>query len=715
MLSPRSPASLDECDPQHPDRGAAVGGGGARDDRTRRPRRRRRLRRPRRDRWCARAPAPEPDHERGDGDTAGPHGGGDQEGAAEARQLDQRAVRLAQEHAPEREPAEGPGHAHGLGQRARPHERKGSTASGRGGGRRRGEEERLDEHEHDGAVPVEGAGPRQPDGIAAEPGEPAGPDARPQRQPAEAPVEQRGTQGTERPPPPGWQREREHHAGQDGGRGDAAPARQLGHKSACPWPGRSAIQAGMPTPWYAAPAKRDAAEPGHGGVDARRPQEVVDPVLGEGVGMTHDDRLLGRSGDAHERSELLPGPVGDLVVPPSDRARVVDPAERGPQQHLSVAGQVRPLAVQEGAGGDRPCLAALVRAAARHQEAGPVQWGRDVSALDAERRHHHRGVVDRLQQAGRFVVVVLQERRRGRRRRGEHDRIRPGRLAGGPHGPGVSGPFEPFGRSREPDVDLPLPQARRQRLHQRRHAALERPEEGRARRVRSRDLGPQSPHEAAAALGGGQQRREGRRRGHVVDRAGVDAADERVDQDIDDLVAQLARHQGPDGAVPDRAPDVGAGQHGIAGQAQHAARAEDPGAGRRPEPGGDARARAPRAARAGVPGPRPMRHGPRSASACRRAPAPCTGRSPRAGAPGTRRGPCRRSVPRRRSLRKGPPRLGDASSSTTVGASLPALGTTGQLPGRGQAADAATDDDHPARRHVRWRRPRRRSRRPARR
>ncbi len=201
-----------------------------------------------------RAAAPDPDDERGDRDTGGPHGGGDQEGAAEARQLDQRAVRLTQEHAPERQPAEGPGHAHGLGQRARPHERKGATASGRGGSRRRGEEERLDEHEHDGAVPVEGAGPREPDGIATEPGEPAGPDARPQGQPGEAPVEQRGTQGTERPPPPGWQREREHDAGQDGGRGDTAPARQSGHKSACAAARPLAMQAGMPTPWYAAPA-----------------------------------------------------------------------------------------------------------------------------------------------------------------------------------------------------------------------------------------------------------------------------------------------------------------------------------------------------------------------------------------------------------------------------------------------------------------------------
>ena len=239
---------------------------------------------------------------------AGPHGGGDQEGSAEARQLDQRAVRLAQEHAPEGKPAEGPRHAHSLGQRARPDERQGSTASGRGGRGGGGEEERLDEHEHDGAVPVEGAGPRQPDGVAAEPGQPAGPDAGPQAQPAEAPVEQRGTQGAERPPPPGRQREREQHAGQERGRGDAAPARQAGHKSACAAARPLAMQAGMPTPWYAAPAR---ATPPSLATAASTPavrRRWWTRYCGRACGMTRDDRLLGCSGDAHERAQLLPGP-----------------------------------------------------------------------------------------------------------------------------------------------------------------------------------------------------------------------------------------------------------------------------------------------------------------------------------------------------------------------------------------------------------------------
>ena len=129
---------------------------------------------------------------------------------------------------------------------------------------------------------------------------------------------------------------------------------------------------------------------------------------------------------------------------------------------------------------------------------------------------------------------------------------------------------------------------RRERLHQRRHAALERPEERGPVGVRRGDLGPERPHETAAALGGRQERREGRRGGHVVDRARVDAADEGVDQDVDHLVPQLAGHQGPDGTVADRPPDVGARQHGVTGQAEHAREAEDAAASGGPEPGRDA-------------------------------------------------------------------------------------------------------------------------------
>ena len=217
--------------------------------------------------------------------------------------------------------------------------------------------------------------------------------------------------------------------------------------------------------------------------------------------------------------------------------------------------------------------------------------------------------------------------------------------------------------------DPPLPQARRQRLDQRRHAAVEGPEERRPVGVRCGDLGAQRPHEAASALGGRQERREGRGGGHVVDRAGVDAADEGVDQDVDDPLAELARHERPDGAVADRPPDVGPGQHGIAGEAERAADAEDAGAGGRPEPGGDARAPGPRAACAGARGPTPTRPAPRWARVRRRAPPRGTGRRPRAGGRGTRRGPCRRRA--RRGPRCAAGRRGARTprAATTAGAS----------------------------------------------
>ncbi len=126
------------------------------------------------------ATRPEGGAERGDGDPARPHAGGDQQRAAEPGQFDERAAGLAQEHATERQPAEGPRHAHGLGQGARAHERRRTPAAGRRRGRGGREGEGLQEDENDGAVPVEGAGPGEPDGIAAQPGQPSGPDARPQ-------------------------------------------------------------------------------------------------------------------------------------------------------------------------------------------------------------------------------------------------------------------------------------------------------------------------------------------------------------------------------------------------------------------------------------------------------------------------------------------------------------------------------------------------------
>ena len=193
---------------------------------------------------------PEGRARRGHDHAAGPHAGRDEEGAAEPGQLDQRSPGLTEEHAAERQPAEGPRHAHGFGQRAGAHEGECASALRRGRHGGGGEEERFDEDEDDGAVPVEGAGPEEPDGVAAQPGQPARPDPGPPRQPGQAPVEQRGPDQTQRPPAPRGKREGQEDACRERGDGDAAPARQAAHKSESVAAALRplAMQAGMPTP-----------------------------------------------------------------------------------------------------------------------------------------------------------------------------------------------------------------------------------------------------------------------------------------------------------------------------------------------------------------------------------------------------------------------------------------------------------------------------------
>ena len=248
LAQPTLPTTLDQRHPHGAHRAPAIGGDGAGDRQRDDPRDADHSAHHRGTSDVVEA-GPDPCCERGDGDTAGPEAGGDQERTAQARQLDEGAVRLAEEHPAQGESAEGPGHAQRLGQRAGAHEGERTTAQGwrqRSGGR---EEERLEDDQHQRAVPVEGAGPGQPDAVAAQPGQPPRPHPRPQREPTEAPVEQRGSEQAERPPPPGWERQRQEHTGHDRGGGDAAPARQSDHKSACAAARPLAMQAGMPTPW----------------------------------------------------------------------------------------------------------------------------------------------------------------------------------------------------------------------------------------------------------------------------------------------------------------------------------------------------------------------------------------------------------------------------------------------------------------------------------
>ena len=206
-----------------------------------------------------------------------------------------------------------------------------------------------------------------------------------------------------------------------------------------------------------------------------------------------------------------------------------------------------------------------------------------------------------------------------------------------------------------------------QRADERRHAPVERPEERRPVGVGSGHLGAQRPHEAAPALGGRQQRRERRRGGHVVDRAGVDAADERIDQRVDDTPAELVRHEGADGTVADRPAGVGPGQHGVAGEAERAARAEDAGAGRGPEPGRD-----PERVPLGQVRRRPRDHtdAPRAAIGTSASASPTSRHRSTASRRRPRKpsGPTSTTRPPNSSLCSGPPRRDEASSTVTVGA-----------------------------------------------
>ena len=249
---------------------------------------------------------------------------------------------------------------------------------------------------------------------------------------------------------------------------------------------------------------------------------------------------------------------------------------------------------------------------------------------------HDRGVVDGVQERGRLVVVRRAAVPPSPAPASPAPRRPPRRLPGRttrstrPACPRRAG--RPGRESRTSDAAGP--QAGGQRVDERGHAARRATRRAAARRGRARDLGPQRPHEAAAALGGRQQRREGRRGRHVVDRAGVDAADQRVDQRVDDTPAELVRHERADGTVADRPAGVGPGQQGVAGEAERRRGRRGCRSGRWARTGSGCRARGPRAAGAAARGPTPTRHGRRWARA--RPPSPtsrhrstASGRRPR--------------------------------------------------------------------------------------
>jgi hypothetical protein len=185
----------------------------------------------------------------------------------------------------------------------------------------------------------------------------------------------------------------------------------------------------------------------------------------------------------------------------------------------------------------------------------------------------------------------------------------------------------------------------------------------------------------------------------------VDAADEGVDQAVDHPLAELAGHEWPDGPVADGAAHVGPGEQRVARQAQLAAQPDDAGSGGGPESGGDAQRQA-----TGQRAHPPAGPHPRSAPGDRDQgvsqadlPAQVGGLGP---AP---------EEPVRSGVHRAAAELLAVQCTPEPGRRLddgdvdPALTfrPAGQLPGRRQAADAATDHHHPAHGRLSPRPPRR--------
>ena len=205
----------------------------------------------------------------------------------------------------------------------------------------------------------------------------------------------------------------------------------------------------------------------------------------------------------------------------------------------------------------------------------------------------------------------------------------------------------------------------RQGADERAHPLAKAPEQRRTRLVGpDGHLSAQSPHQAATALGGRQEGRVRRCGGHVVDRARVDTSEERIDQGVDYLPAQLAGHERPHRTVSHRPSDIGSREQRVAGQAQHACRTQGTRAHGRPEPGGN-----PSACPSGSGRSRLRAHtdAPCAAMGSKAATKPSSWHSSTASGrrPRNPSGPMSTRRPPNISLRRGPPRRGDASISVT--------------------------------------------------
>ncbi len=180
----------------------------------------------------------------------------------------------------------------------------------------------------------------------------------------------------------------------------------------------------------------------------------------------------------------------------------------------------------------------------------------------------------------------------------------------------------------------------------------------------------------------------------------MDAADERVDHHVHHAPSELSRHERADGPVAYRPADIGSRQDGIAGEAQRTPHPNDAAAGRGPEPGGDPECVAVGESAEPPPGPDGGAAGPdRHERVCE---SHLAAQVHRLASPTEE--PVRAEVDGASAevlALQGAAQTGRRFEQCDRGRIGLLRRPTGQLPGRGQAADAAADDDHPPRRHVR--------------
>ena len=276
-----------------------------------------------------------------------------------------------------------------------------------------------------------------------------------------------------------------------------------------------AMHAGIPTPWYAAPA---TAAPGSR--DTASSIAVTRWTWPTAYwGNAPAQRVTTASVGAERNPSIGPSSsrtaADDLVVGQDGGALVTEAARRGPQQDVARATELGPLRGEPGARGDET---AGIR---RHEKAGALERIPDAMRREPQGDQGHVGVVDRRQHGGHGGGHRLEQLRRPRRRGGDDHGVGIHDALGGVQGPTLLG----FGPSRRgvvaaaletPDrrlqayVDASRPQRLGHPLHQPRQPAAHGEEDGwlalaaghgtaRRRRRRRGGRAAQRPHEAAPA------------------------------------------------------------------------------------------------------------------------------------------------------------------------------------------------------------------------